>query len=176
MKDGDNVVFFKHKKFLDGRGWLANINPRDFIDKHAEPFVHSFISYSLKNTLRGFHFQEPPYEQAKIVHVIAGSILDVSFSLDSEENRPICVASVLGDGTEFDTVFLGARMAHAFLVLSDSATLLYLNSSEYCEKYAKSINPIDPDIGFDWGVARESLILSERDAQAISWSDYLTWI
>lgn len=168
----DEPQFFRHKRALDERGWLANVNPKDFGFPHVR-FCHSFISMSDKNVLRGFHFQVFPDTQAKIVHVLDGEILDVSFSWVNVKARPSFNAELLGPQCTSDTVFLPETMAHAFLVTSKSATLLYLNTSSYVPRHAKVINPLRASSGFDWGLPESSLILSSRDSNAPSLTDYI---
>lgn len=169
-----DIQFIKHRRLYDSRGWLENVNATDFFAWPETNFSHSFISYSVKNTLRGFHFQTEPLAQKKIVHVLDGLILDVSFCLRDRRKSPEKFTAVLGDGHEHDTVFLSDKMAHGFLVLSDrGATLLYLNSAEYSPEAAMSINPLDSSIGCQWGVSRDQLIISDRDLSGMTWSKYM---
>lgn len=164
--------FFRHIRFEDERGWLTNINQRDFVADTCKKFVHSFISFSTMNTLRGFHFQSSPQAQEKIIHVIDGEILDVAFCLDQEGSTPKCVSAKLGASYEFDSVWLASNMAHGFLVLSRSATLLYLNSAPYDSNNAHVIYPRDPSINFDWGLNEQKPIMSRRDNEGMSWHEY----
>lgn len=164
--------FLKHGRFEDERGWLSNINASDFVTENPDRFVHSFVVHSVKNTLRGFHFQEYPKMQEKIVYVLQGTILDVSFCLSDHAVRPRLYSSVLGAGHEFDTAIIASNMAHAYLVLSEVTTLLYLNSAPYDAGLAKVINPLDTSIQFDWGIPHEKLVVSMRDRQGMSLTTY----
>lgn len=166
------VSFFKHQRFKDERGWLSNINPSSFVSDNPERFVHGFVVHSVKNTLRGFHFQKPPKVQEKIVHVLHGEILDVSFCLDDTAARPQLYSCILGDNCEKDSAHINANMAHGYLVLSDSATLLYLNTAPYDHRLAKVIHPLDPEIQGDWGIPYEKLVISERDKSGMSLAAY----
>jgi dTDP-4-dehydrorhamnose 3,5-epimerase len=164
--------FLKHRRFDDERGWLSNINAADFVAENPDRFVHRFVVHSVKNTLRGFHFQEHPKAQEKIVYVLQGNILDVSFCLSDHAASPKLYASVLGDGENYDTAYISSNMAHAYLVMSETATLLYLNSAPYDAELARVIDPLDKSIQFDWGVPREELVISMRDRQGISLANY----
>ena len=144
--------FFQAKRFYDSRGWVGNINPSDFVDSEPERFVHNFIALSQRHTLRGFHFQNEPVAQEKIVHVIQGQILDVSFRLDDKADPPCMFHAYLGDGFECD----------------ETAILLYMNSASYDANLAQVIHPLDEDIGFDWGVPTDRLIISDRDRAGMS--------
>lgn len=166
------VKFFRHQRFKDERGWLVNINAADFFVDNPNWFVHSFIVHSVKNTLRGFHFQEHPQIQEKIVHVLHGKILDVSFWLGDSASRPDLHTSVLGEKCANDTAFIGPQMAHAYLVLSESATLMYLNTAPYDPDLARVIHPLDAQIDCDWGVPYEQLVISERDRNGMSFEAY----
>lgn len=160
--------FFRAKRFYDSRGWVGNINPSDFVESEPERFVHNFIALSQRHTLRGFHFQNEPVAQEKIVHVIQGQILDVSFRLDDTADPPCMFHAHLGDGFECDTALLASNLAHAYFVLSETAILLYMNTAPYDASFAQVINPLDEDIGFDWGVPTDRLIISDRDRAGMS--------
>ena len=164
--------FFRAKRFYDSRGWVGNINPSDFVESEPERFVHSFIALSQQHTLRGFHFQNEPATQEKVVHVIQGQILDVSFRLDDTANPPYTFNAYLGDDFECDTALLASNLAHAYFVLSETAILLYMNSAPYDANSAQVINPLDEDIGFDWGVPTDRLIISDRDRAGMSLSKF----
>lgn len=168
--DSVPVIFFKHQRFNDSRGWLSNINASDFVSENPERFVHGFIVHSVKNTLRGFHFQKPPQDQEKIVHVLKGEILDVSFCLDDTTSKPELYSCVLGDNCDHDTAHITPNMAHAYFVLSDSATLLYLNTAPYDPVLAQVIHPLDPEIQCDWGVTADQLVISGRDKNGMSFA------
>lgn len=168
----NHTQFLKHGRFDDERGWLSNINASDFVVENPDRFVHSFVVHSVKNTLRGFHFQEHPKIQEKIVYVLQGTILDVSFCLSDSDVRPKLHSSVLGTEHEYDTAIIASQMAHAYLVLSETATLLYLNSAPYDAGLAKVINPLDTSIQFDWGIPHEKLMVSMRDRQGMSLVTY----
>lgn len=168
-----DIQLFKHRRFYDSRGWLANVNQFDFVSSLKTDFCHSFISYSAQNTVRGFHFQIEPLAQQKIVHVLDGVVLDVAFDLSHKCDRPDKFISVLGEQQEYDTIFLSEKMAHGFAVLSEhGATLMYLNSAPYSGTLAKSINPLDPSIECDWRLSEDELIISDRDRSGMSWTDY----
>jgi dTDP-4-dehydrorhamnose 3,5-epimerase len=164
--------FLKANSFYDDRGWIRNVNASDFVDINPSRFVHNFVAVSRKNTLRGFHFQEAPCSQEKIVHVLHGQILDVSFSLEDMSTPPRFFEEKLGQGMPNDTAILSAHLAHAYFVISESATLLYLNSAPYSPTLARVINPLDADINYVWGVGESDLFLSDRDCAGMSLAEY----
>ena len=171
-EDGAGVVFFKARRFVDSRGWILNANASDFTELETESYIHSFIAHSKRHTLRGFHFQDQPAAQAKIIHVINGEIIDVSFRLSDPKTPPTLFKARLGDGCSCDTAILSDEMAHAYFVLSETATLLYLNSKPYLPQFAQSLDPLDPNLGCDWGIPLDALVISERDRAGLSLINY----
>ena len=166
------IKTFSHEKFEDSRGWLSNVNASDFCVDGPERFVHSFISYSKKNTVRGFHFQQDPYVQEKIIFVLQGVILDVSFEVALPREKPSFFEMQLGDECEHNAIWLSEAMAHGFMVVSSDATLLYLNSARYCENSARVINPICPSLDYRWPIKTSDLVISQRDLSGLSFIDY----
>ena len=113
--------------FEDERGYFyESFNEKSFNEKIGDyNFVQDNQSKSQKGVLRGLHFQNPPYEQGKLVRVLAGSVLDVI--VDIRKNSPTY-------GKHFSYVLCAAKkhalwvppgFAHGFLTLSETAEFLY---------------------------------------------------
>ena len=161
----DGVVLVEPQVFGDERGFFVETFSRDAwreLGVEAE-FVQHNHSRSVKDTLRGIHFQTEP-GQAKLVRCVRGEIVDVA--VDLRRGSPTYgqwEAHVLDD-VKHRQLFVPAGFGHGFAVLSDVADVAYQVSSYYDAATESGIAWDDPDVGVDWGVAEP--LLSERDKKA----------
>jgi dTDP-4-dehydrorhamnose 3,5-epimerase len=159
------VLLLETRAFGDSRGWFSELHHEA---RYAEAgirarFVQDNFSHSVRNTLRGLHFQEPN-PQGKLVQVVQGAVLDVV--VDVRRGSPTfgkSFASELSDGNHRQ-LWVPPGFAHGFCVLSDTADFLYKCTDFYSPTSERSILWNDPDLGIDWPT-REPL-LSPKDAQA----------
>ena len=104
---------------------------------------------SRRGVIRGIHFADVPPGQAKYVTCVRGAILDVV--VDLRAGSPTFgqwVAVRLDERRR--AVFLAEGLGHAFMALSDQATVLYLCSTPYAPGREHGVHPLDPEIGIDW--------------------------
>lgn len=118
-----------------------------------------FITKSRKGVLRGMHYQEPPAEHDKMVMVLEGEILDVALDIRTQSKSYGKFHSVNLTEHEHTVLFLPRGLAHGFLVLSASATVLYQTTSPYCAE--RDTGVLWNSFGFPWPTANP--ILSQRD-------------
>tara|TARA_B100000902_G_scaffold388389_1_gene433904 strand:+ start:9235 stop:9771 length:537 start_codon:yes stop_codon:yes gene_type:complete len=123
---------------------------------------------SNKNVIRGLHFQNPPAEISKFITCIDGKILDVFLDIRKNSNTYGNFGSVVLEGTDNVGLFVPKGFAHGYSVLSDYATVVYLQSGDYSSEHDDSINPLSIDI--DWRV--EEPILSEKDQSSVKFKEY----
>ena len=121
-------------------------------------------SISRKDVLRGIHYALVPPGQAKLVHCPTGAGLD--FVVDIRDGSPTFgVWDVVRiDDVDRRCVYVAEGIGHAFVALTDDASLLYLVSEEYDPAREFTISPFDPDLAIDWGVAAPILSARDRDA------------
>ena len=121
-------------------------------------------SVSRRDVLRGIHYAVVPPGQAKFVYCPRGAGLD--FVVDIRDGSPTFGAwdAVRIDDEDRRGVYIAEGIGHAFLALSDDATLFYLCSEPYAPDREFTISPFDPDLAIDWSVADP--ILSDRDRNA----------
>lgn len=126
------------------------------------------ISQSQRGVIRGIHYSLAPLGQAKWVTCVNGSIRDVI--VDIRPSSPTFGKSVFVDlnGLDGRAVLIGTGLGHGFASLADSSTIAYLLSSPYSPTEEFEINPIDPELGIDWGVDSAEVSLSEKDKMAPS--------
>jgi dTDP-4-dehydrorhamnose 3,5-epimerase len=157
------VVLIEPKVFRDGRGlFLETYKYSDFAESGIkEHFVQDNYSKSVKGGLRGLHFQKNPNAQGKLVQCIKGKIFDVA--VDIRKGSPTFGRWVSVELSEENNLMLyvPSAFAHGFVVLSETADVIYKCTREYSPKDDRGIIWNDPDINIRWPV--KDPILSEKD-------------
>lgn len=166
--DIQGVVIVEPKVFGDHRGYFfESFSEKDFAEAVGEvKFVQDNESKSSYGVLRGLHFQKPPHAQAKLVRVVKGRVLDVA--VDLRKGSPTFGKHVAVELTEEDhrQLFIPRGFAHGFVVLSDEAVFQYKCDNYYAPQSEGSVLWNDPDIGIEWGIPSEDVMLSEKDRNA----------
>ena len=162
-----NVYLIHPKRFGDSRGWFTEVyNEKRFAEFGITcRFVQDNHSMSVPvGTIRGLHFQTPPFAQDKLVRCIRGSIFDVA--VDIRHGSPSYgkwVGAVLS-AENGDQLFIPAGFAHGFVTLEPSTEVTYKVSSGYAPANDGGILWNDEDIGVDWRLpAGVEPILSDKD-------------
>ncbi|AZT84535.1 dTDP-4-dehydrorhamnose 3,5-epimerase [Marinobacter sp. NP-4(2019)] len=165
-----DVKLIEPKVFGDERGFFMETwNEKAFREAGINvTFVQDNHSRSVKNTLRGLHYQiKQP--QGKLVRVTRGEVFDVA--VDLRTNSPTFgqwVGEYLSEENN-RILWVPPGFAHGFLVTSDTADFQYKCTDLYAPEYERSIRWNDPTLNIDWGVAnREDLLLSGKDKEAQS--------
>ena len=159
------VVVIEPRVFGDARGYFMETwSQRDF-NSLVRPvrFVQDNESRSSYGVVRGLHFQKGKSSQSKLVRVIEGRVLDVS--VDIRRGSPTFGKYVAVEltGDSHRQLFIPKGFAHGFAVLSDSALFQYKCDSFYDPSSEGSIAWDDPELGIDWHLPTEDIILSEKD-------------
>lgn len=122
-------------------------------------------SVSRRGVIRGIHFADVPPGQAKYVTCVSGTILDVAVDLRVGSPTFGRWEAVQLDHADRHALYLAEGLGHAFMALSDQATVTYLCSTAYSPAREHGIHPLDPVIGITWPGDVE-VVLSEKDAVA----------
>lgn len=173
----EGLLIIEPKVFKDGRGhFFEAFSERDFqiLTGRNLHFVQDNESESCYGVIRGLHFQQPPYAQSKLVRVVKGKVLDVA--LDLREGSPTFGRHLALElsGDNYRQLFIPQGFAHGFAVLSDSAVFQYKCDSYYAPSSEGAIAWNDPDLGIDWKLPPESIILSEKDRNSPLLKDIIT--
>lgn len=132
----------------------------------GETFVQDAVSRSAgRGTVRGLHFQAPPFVQAKLVRVLRGRILDVALDLrrsSATYGRTVSIALAEDD---WKMVYLPGGIAHGFCTLAENTEIAYKLSGPYSADHAGGVAWNDPALGIDWPVGQDDAILSARDRE-----------
>lgn len=147
----EDVLVIKPELHKDERGYFYEVfNDREFNEKTGWKYIfHTFQvneSHSVKNVLRGLHFQRDEHAQAKLVRCTEGCVVDFAVDIreDSETFGKFEYAVLNSENKRM--FFVPKGFAHGFVVLSDEATFSYLCDEGYCKESEGGIKWDDPNI------------------------------
>ena len=159
------VAIIEPRLFLDARGYFfESFNQREFEEKVCKTtFVQDNESKSSYGVIRGLHFQKPPFAQSKLVRVVKGAVLDVA--VDIRKDSPTFGRHVTVELTEDNhrQFFIPHGLAHGFSVLSEEVIFQYKCDNFYAPQSEGAIAWDDPDLGIDWRIPADKVVLSEKD-------------
>ncbi|MFA6988806.1 MAG: dTDP-4-dehydrorhamnose 3,5-epimerase [Candidatus Gastranaerophilaceae bacterium] len=172
-------ILVKPEFFSDSRGFFAETYKKsEFVKNGITPdFNQDNTSYSVKNVIRGLHYQKSPHVQAKLVRCIKGKIYDVA--VDVRCDSPTLgkwIGVELSDENNY-MLYIPEGFAHGFSVLSDNGAIIaYKASAEFSKESERGILYNDKTIGIDWKVdnptvSGKDLILpsfNEADLECLS--------
>jgi dTDP-4-dehydrorhamnose 3,5-epimerase len=173
-----DVKIISSKKHGDSRGFFSETySKRDF----AEAGIHlDFVqdNHSLSpqvGTLRGLHYQAPPFAQDKLVRVVSGRILDVAVDLrrDSPTFGKWVVAEISAD--EWNQILIPIGFAHAVCTLEPDTQLIYKVTNYYAPQHDFGVRWNDQDLNINWPFSEDRLILSEKDKKQPFFKDVTNW-
>lgn len=153
----------------DHRGFFSEVWSRSALKEHGIDcdFVQDNHSMSAApGVLRGLHYQEPPFAQAKLVRVAKGAIFDVA--VDIRDGSPTYgqYASLIVSAEAWNQIYVPAGFAHGFVTLEPDTEVVYKVSAPWSRDHERSIRFDDPAIGIRWPIDSLTPILSEKDAAA----------
>ena len=159
------VWLIKPQRFGDSRGYFSETWKQLEFEEHIGKvnFIQDNESQSSYGVLRGLHLQRGEWSQAKLVRVSKGKVLDVAVDLRTgSPTRGKHVAVILSqEGGE--QLFIPRGFAHGFVVLSDLAQFQYKVDNVYAPHSEMTIAFNDPDLGIDWILSPDEMLLSEKD-------------
>ena len=126
-------------------------------------FVQDNQSCSGKGVLRGLHFQNGEYTQAKLVRVIKGKVLDVAVDLRPDSPTFGRYVSVILSDSNNKQLFVPRGFGHGFIVLSNEATFVYKCDNFYNKPSEGGIIFNDADLSIDWQYPSDQILLSDKD-------------
>lgn len=170
----ENLVIIVPKVFEDHRGWfMETYHENKYADLGINVhFVQDNHSLSLtKGTLRGLHFQTAPYEQAKLVRCLKGSIYDVAVDLRKDSSTYLQWFGAVLDDKEKKQMFIPRGFAHGFLTLENNVEVAYKVDNVYSKENDGGIHYLDPQINVEWSkyIKLYDIIVSDKDAKLPEW-------
>lgn len=169
-----DLLIFEPRLFEDERGYFyESFSQKEFKEASGIdlPFVQDNHSFSKYGVLRGLHFQRPPHEQAKLIKVIQGEIYDIAVDLRK-------ASSTFGKWLGFTLsaqnrkqLYIPRGFAHGFVVLSQTAEVLYKCDNFYAPQAEGGIVFNDKDLAIDWPINEVEIVVSQKDLKLPSFSD-----
>jgi dTDP-4-dehydrorhamnose 3,5-epimerase len=165
-----DIILVKPDCFQDDRGFFLEAFKSSLFAAHGIPnaFVQDNHSCSAKHTLRGLHYQLPPFGQGKLVRVVKGSVFDVA--VDIREGSPTYgqwAGEVLSECNHHQ-LWVPPGFAHGFVALEDDTHLVYKVTEEYSASHDRNIRWDDPGIAINWPVDMPYLSDKDRVAPLLS--------
>lgn len=163
------------KVFTDSRGYFfESFNKEVFCKLIGQNinFVQDNQSQSSRGVLRGLHFQTGEHQQAKLVRVIKGSVLDVCVDIREDSKTFGKHFSTVLNEKDQNQLFIPRGFAHGFLVLEDNTIFSYKCDNFYNKTSERGIIFNDKNLNIDWGFPESELILSNKDKALPTFEDY----
>ena len=163
--DIEGVYIIEPRVFTDPRGYFVEAWKKAEFEEHIGKmdFIQDNESKSTRGVLRGLHYQQGEWSQAKLVRVIKGRVLDVA--VDIRRSSPTFgrhVAVELSEDNKLQ-LFIPRGFAHGFLVMSDEAVFTYKVDNAYAPHAEAGILWNDPVLGINWPIRADEVITSEKD-------------
>ena len=162
------VLILEPARFADDRGFFSEtFNAQTFQDANLT-FESVQDNHSLsaeKNTIRGLHFQSPPFAQDKLVRVSKGAIFDVA--VDIRHGSPTFgqYVSATISAENWQQILMPKGFAHGFCTLEAETEVQYKVTSPYARDNDMGLKWNDPELAIDWPVGEREALLSERDGK-----------
>ncbi|MBQ7942342.1 MAG: dTDP-4-dehydrorhamnose 3,5-epimerase [Muribaculaceae bacterium] len=164
-QDISGVFVIEPVRHGDARGYFSEVWKQEEFELHIPgvKFIQDNESLSTYGVLRGLHFQEGEWSQAKLVRVSQGRVLDVAVDLregSATYGKHLSVELSSENGRQ---LFIPRGFAHGFVVLSETAQFQYKVDNVYAPHAEKTLRFDDDALSIDWILPKEVLLLSEKD-------------
>lgn len=166
-----NTFIVENNYIDDSRGVFCKKLTKNLLESIGLKFdlIEEFYTKSFDGVIRGMHFTLPPYDQAKIVYCISGSVMDVILDLRPGRNYGNFQKIIL-DSANPSLLIIPKGVAHGFKSLSDDSILVYKTDSEYNLDFDSGI--YYNSFGCDWDI--DDPIISDRDQRLIKFEDFIS--
>lgn len=160
------VKIFLPEKHEDERGFFSetyNAATWSFSECGLNFVQDNHAASRAPYTVRGLHFQVPPYAQAKLVRVTSGSIFDVAVDIRTGSPTFGQWCSAIISAREWNQILIPIGFAHGLMTLAADTEVQYKVTNYYAPRHEMGIRWNDEDIDIPWGVPESQVVLSERD-------------
>ena len=174
----DGPCVLTPNKYEDERGYFMETYQKEKFEKvigKSTSFVqdnHSFSKFI--GTIRGLHYQTPPYAQGKLVRCLSGSINDVAVDIrlkSSTYGQHIKVFLSADNGKQ---LWVPEGFLHGFATLEENTEVAYKVTNFYNEKNDRAVQWNAPELAIDWGIEAHSAIISNKDLNAEPFNSFIS--
>ena len=161
-----DVRLLSPRKHGDRRGFFSETYNRNALAVFGIDidFVQDNHSYSVdKGTVRGLHFQTPPFAQDKLVRVARGSVFDIAVDLRQGSSSYGRHVSAVLSADAWNQILVPIGFAHGFMTLEPDTEVIYKVSNYYAPDHDKGLLWNDPALGINWPLPDDEAVLSEKD-------------
>ena len=160
-----DLVVLTPAVFADERGYFfESYSKSKMLDLGIQiDFVQDNQSFSKRGTLRGLHYQNPPFAQTKLVRVLQGEIMDVAVDLRKDSPTYGKHFGLVLSAENKKRLLVPQGFAHGFSVLSETAVVSYKCDQYYNKPSEGGIRFDDATLNIDWGMDLADAIVSEKD-------------
>lgn len=165
----DGVFEIRPSRIQDSRGFFSEVWNAEHMAEagFAIDFVQDNHSHSAaKGVLRGLHFQLPPAAQDKLVRASRGSVFDVAVDIRRGSATFGQWVGAIISAELWNQMLIPPGFAHGFLTLEDQTEVQYKVSAPYRPELDRAIRFDDPDIGVEWPMSADQILLSDKDRNA----------
>ncbi len=170
----EGLLVLEPKVHKDDRGYFFesyNKQSLALAGNYTATFVQDNQARSVKNVLRGLHYQNMPVPQAKLIRVLEGSIWDVAVDIRKSSKTYKQWYGIELSAENKLQLLIPHGFAHGYAVLSDTAEVFYKCDNFYNKPTEGGIYFADPEIGIDWKINLSDAIISEKDQKQLSFKD-----
>ncbi|HNP77299.1 MAG TPA: dTDP-4-dehydrorhamnose 3,5-epimerase [Cyclobacteriaceae bacterium] len=161
----NGLIVLEPQVFVDSRGYFFEAYSQKAYQAIGidARFIQDNQSFSTRGVLRGLHFQRPPYQQAKLVRVLSGRIQDIAVDLRKSGSTFGKYFSIELSEDNKKQLFIPKGFAHGFLVLSETAQVMYKVDADYHAASEDGIHYNDSTLQIAWQSDTQAAIVSEKD-------------
>jgi dTDP-4-dehydrorhamnose 3,5-epimerase len=161
----EGLLIIEPKAFADDRGFFMETYNRDRYMQAGivDVFLQDNVSVSKKGTLRGLHYQAPPFSQGKLVQVLRGAVLDVAVDIRFGSPTFGKYVSVELSAENKKQFWIPVGFAHGFVALEDDTLFSYKCTNVYSPECDRGVRWNDEQIGIAWPFPESELLISEKD-------------
>lgn len=169
----EGLCIVKPKVYTDSRGYFFESYKHEIFSKAGIIFtpVQDNESKSVRGVIRGLHYQLKPFDQAKLIRVVAGKIYDVAVDIRRDSLTYGKWFGIELDSENKTQLFIPRGFAHGFSVLSETAVIQYKCDNVYSPQHERGISIEDPYLKIDWKSDRSLWIVSDKDLRHPAFMD-----
>jgi len=160
------VLLVVPRRFADDRGYFCETYNRDAFEQIGigRKFIQDNQSFSRHTaTVRGLHFQIPPFAQAKLIRVLHGAIFDVAVDIRCGSDTFGRSYGALLNAENGRQLFVPEGFAHGFCTLEPNTEVLYKVNAPHSREHERGLKWNDPALGIAWPIEESAAIILDRD-------------